>query len=560
MEGTLNTLIRALGLDIPKDTQIGKTKVFLKQDVANLLEDRRNVALTSTIIRLQIWWRMAALRSKFVDKRKNALVLQAWWRMGFLRKRFVTQHNKAIVAESWWRMVVAMRERKRLLEKKRKEDEERRKKMSAKAIAEEEAANKLTAEEKEKLRAIAAGELSITDEAIEAELKKAKPEKEDKKKKMKRVKSIMMKKGQQVEVPINVDGKLTIGLGWKGGQWDMDASCLLFRFREHKDDVYYYKPRSKEGAVTHRSGYMGFLRIKQDGEEGDVEQLDVNLSKILPKTNTLIFVVTVFSPEFNFSRIQNPYVRLIDASTNQEFCRYNIEQSGDETAKIMCKLYRFGFSKWRLKAIGEPADGRLYKHMINQVQPFLTEEPPKRRFKVKVHRGKLKDARATYMGEESTALNTFCEIRFDTDKAKTRVVKKSLQPQWKTARDIAGHGDILEINVKHHVRFGKEVFLARCLIPLESGINVQDQWFKLEQQDKGKGRGQNSVSGDVKLSIQETTPGVTLKAPGAAPTLTLNEAGGEAGEVLNATSPVEEKRKKKPAAGAAAPADRKSVV
>jgi len=176
------------------------------------------------------------------------------------------------------------------------------------------------------------------------------------------------------------------------------------------------------------------------------------------------------------------------------------------------------------------------------VAKFLAPEPAKRRFKIKVHRGKLKDVKATYLGQADTALNTFCELRFDTDKAATRVVKKSLEPQWKTARDLAGNADVLEINVKHHVRFGKEIFLARCLIPLDVGVNIEDQWFKLEQLEKGKGqKGQSTVSGDVKLSIVETTPGVSLQAVNSNIPKTGGTEGGEEGEVLNATASVSSK-------------------
>jgi len=106
-----------------------------------------------------------------------------------------------------------------------------------------------------------------------------------------------------------------------------------------------------------------------------------------------------------------------------------------------------------------------------------------------------------------------------------------------------GNSDVLEINVKHHVRFGKEVFLARCLIPLEVGVNIEDQWFKLEQLEKGKGRGQNTVSGDVKLSIVETTPGVSLMAVNSSIPKTGGDGGGEEGVVLNA-APAESSKKK----------------
>jgi tellurium resistance protein TerZ len=378
-------------------------------------------------------------------------------------------------------MIHARRILKDLKEKKRKEEEERarkeeeeRQKRIAKLgkdkVEAEEAAAKAEEEakeaaEKEKIRALAAGEIPFGEVKQEEAPAEEKGEEEEKKKKKKKKDdglerdkrgSIMMKKGMQLEIPINVDGRVTLGLGWKGGQWDMDASCLMFRFKQHRDDVYYYKPRSKDGAIIHRGGYAGLIRINP--EEGDAEQIDINLQKVSAKTNTLIFVVTVFSPEGNFSSVQDAYVRLIDTTTQSEYCRYTLESGGNETARIMCRLYRYGFSKWRLQAIGEPSEGRLYKHMIPKVEPFLDDMPPKRRFRIRIHRGKLTDIKRMYKGEsKTTSLNTYCELRLDTDKAKTKIIKKSLTPQWRSTAELKGNSSVLEVNVMHKARFGKEV-------------------------------------------------------------------------------------------------------
>lgn len=515
-------LLQALGISAPKQYQQGLTKIFLKQHIANELEDRRNVALTGVIIRMQTWWRMMALRVRFVEKQKSSLAIQTWWRYINKRAKFVQRRKAALLIERWWRMVGARQQLKKLIEKKRKEEEERKRKEEEErkrkikekgeaAVLEEErqkaeAEAAKSAEEMEKFRALAeGGSFGVAAEKEEAGDEEApkKEEKEKKKKKKRGHQSIMMEKGQKLEIPINVDGKITLGLGWKGGQWDMDASCLAFRYKQHRDDVYYYKPRSKDGAVIHRGGYAGLIRVP-NVEDQDAEQIDINLNKISPKTNTLIFVVTVFSPEGNFSSVKDAYVRLIDASTSLEYCRYTLESGGDETARIMCKLYRYGYSKWRLQAIGEPSEGRLYKHMIPRVEPFLDPKPPKRKFRVRLHRGKLTDIKKMYKGDKSSGLNTFCEIRFDIDRQKTKVAKKSLNPQWRSTKEVTGNGTILEVNVMHRVRFGKEVFLGRCLIPLE-GDNVQitEQWFRLEQRDKARARGQTAVTGDIKLTIQE---------------------------------------------------------
>eukprot|EP01094_Clydonella_sp_ATCC50884_P021089 TRINITY_DN454_c0_g1_i3.p1 TRINITY_DN454_c0_g1~~TRINITY_DN454_c0_g1_i3.p1 ORF type:complete len:680 (+),score=360.58 TRINITY_DN454_c0_g1_i3:123-2042(+) len=545
---TAEALVKAMGLNIPMETQIGKTKVFFKQDTANDLEDRRNVALTSVIMRMQTWWRFAHLRSTFVEQRQTSVQLQAWWRYAHARKNLVQSRKSSTLIAAYWRMVKAMRVKKALAEAKRKKEEARRKKEEEERkkmiekLGKEEAEKRIKEEEDAKAAAAAkeaqdmrdqASGVQLGDEDEEAARKaeeEAKAAEEEEKKKKKKKKgadlkkdsrgSIMMKKGMELEIPINVDGRVTLGLGWTGGQWDLDASCLLFRYKQHRDDVYYYKPKSKDTAVTHKGGYAGIIRTNIPGE--DAEQIEVNLPKVAAKTNAMLFVVTVFSPEGNFSSVRDAYVRLMDTATESEYCRYTLDKAGDETARIMCKLFRHGFSRWRLQAIGAPSEGRLYKHMISKVEPFLEDEPPKRRFKIRIHRGKLVDIKAMYKGEEKGGgLSTMVEVRYDTETKKSKLIKKSNNPQWKTAREIAGHGTQMEFNILNRVRFGHNVggsasfmkaahlgyvlYRAASLtvdLPPEK-VEIKEEWFKLEQRDKARGRGQTSITGEIKLSIIE---------------------------------------------------------
>eukprot|EP01095_Lingulamoeba_sp_RSL-Kostka_P009820 TRINITY_DN341_c0_g6_i1.p1 TRINITY_DN341_c0_g6~~TRINITY_DN341_c0_g6_i1.p1 ORF type:complete len:1226 (-),score=527.54 TRINITY_DN341_c0_g6_i1:73-3750(-) len=542
VQASCTALCNALGIKAPTNYQLGKTKVFLKQDMSNELEERRNVALTDIIVKVQTWWRGIFPRYLFNQKRQKSIVIQTWWRYAYWRGKFLRERAAATKIALWWKMAAAMKLKAELAEQKRVEEEERKRKEEeerqkmikemgeekVKALEEEKKKEVEAAQaaEEEKIRALASGEISFGEGGGKEEPEDVpnnnnnnnnNNEEEDKKKKKKKKKkeklkkdargSIMMKKGATLEVPINVDGRITLGLGWKGGQWDMDASCLMFRFKQHRDDVYYYKPKSKDNSVTHRGGYAGLIRINP--EEGDAEQIDINLSRVSAKTNTLLFVVTVFSPEGNFSSVQDAYVRLLDTNTQVEYCRYTLESSGNETARIMCRLYRYGYSKWRLQAIGEPSQGRLYKHMIPRVEPFLDDMPPRRKFRIRIHRGKLNDIKRMYKGKSGkTSVNTYCEVRFDTDKAKSKVIKKSLTPQWRSTVEVKGYGTVLEVNVMHKVRFGnvgkKSLFLGRCLIPLTTeNVQIQETWFKLEQRDKSRDRGRTAVTGEIKLTIQE---------------------------------------------------------
>merc|ERR1712137_313226 len=187
-------LAETLDLNMPKGAQIGLTKVFLKQEIANELEDRRNHSLTHIIKLMQQWWRMIAARGHFVDAVTNAGILQQWQRMSVPRRRFVAQRKSSYLIQQWWKMQLGRKKLAELKEIKRKEEEERRRKEEEERLArikkvgeeqvrkEEELKAKLAAEqddaEREKIRALLAGEGEEKNEEAEDKPKKKEEEEE----------------------------------------------------------------------------------------------------------------------------------------------------------------------------------------------------------------------------------------------------------------------------------------------------------------------------------------------------------------------------------------------
>ena len=53
---------------------------------------------------------------------------------------------------------------------------------------------------------------------------------------------------------------VSVRVGWQGPNNLLDAAVLSFRFEEHLEDVYFYKPRAYDGAVMHVGGYQYSLR------------------------------------------------------------------------------------------------------------------------------------------------------------------------------------------------------------------------------------------------------------------------------------------------------------
>merc|ERR1711879_256063 len=361
------------------------------------------------------------------------------------------------------------------------------------------------AEERARIEALLRG-----DGEDKKEEEKEAPKKKKKKKKKKalsRTGSIMMDRNEILEVPINVDGKMTVGLGWKTKTKevtgtsvkvfiDLDASCLMFRYKKHIDDCYKFKPKSKDNAVIHRgAAAMGTMLTSIGGEGSDNSQIDINLKKLSPKVNTLIFIVTMFTPGTTFSEVEDSYVRLIDTSTKAEYCRYAVESSGKETAKIMCKLYRYGYTAWRLRAIGHPSQGRLYKHMISRVNPFLDAEPEKRSFKITIHKASIQNLseRRNKKGE----INTYCETRYDLSSSKTKIAKKTCEPSWNATHVVSGCATTIEITLMQKKGFAKSSFLARAVVELDEGgpCKIAEQWFEFAEENTAQ------CTGKVKLSI-----------------------------------------------------------
>lgn len=185
---------------------------------------------------------------------------------------------------------------------------------------------------------------------------------------------VNLQKGQSVRLEKSGRGALsrvTMGIGWdvrkaaglsrffggKGGDIDLDASCLLFDDNGRMvDAVWFRQLRSTDGSILH----MGDNRT--GAGEGDDEQVIVNLVDVPSAVKILVFTVSSFQGD-TFDRIDNAYCRLVDAVTDIELARYDLTGSGSHTGQIMAKLSRAD-GGWEMKAIGDPTNGRTFHDML----------------------------------------------------------------------------------------------------------------------------------------------------------------------------------------------------
>ncbi|MDE7094417.1 MAG: TerD family protein, partial [Oscillospiraceae bacterium] len=134
---------------------------------------------------------------------------------------------------------------------------------------------------------------------------------------------------------------------------DCDASafaCVNGKVISNKDIVYF-------GNLTHQSGAIQHMGDNLTGEgNGDDEQIFVKLEDLPSAYDKVVFVVNIYQAEKrnqHFGMIQNAFIRVCDADTNQELCRYNLSENYQNmTAMVFGEIYRYN-GQWKFNAIGQ---------------------------------------------------------------------------------------------------------------------------------------------------------------------------------------------------------------
>lgn len=175
--------------------------------------------------------------------------------------------------------------------------------------------------------------------------------------------AINLTKGQRIEIGLS---KVGIGLGWDpnegtGFDFDLDASAFMLGENKKisKDEffVFYNNPLSPDQAVESSGD-----DTTGGSSDGDDETLTVDLSKVDPKIQEIIFTVTIHDFEArkqNFGQVRNSFIRIYNAQTNEEIAKYELDEDFSvETAVEFGRLYKRG-SEWKFEAMGIGYKGGL---------------------------------------------------------------------------------------------------------------------------------------------------------------------------------------------------------
>ena len=188
--------------------------------------------------------------------------------------------------------------------------------------------------------------------------------------------SVSLQKGQKISLKKS-DGsglkKVMVGLGWDEAQQtakglralfaakpqdiDCDASVILcgqdgklLSRTINQTCVYYNNLRHPSGAVVHQGDNL------TGGGEGDDEQIMVDLSLLPADVYKLVFVVNIYDANVrnqHFGMIRNAFIRLVDLSSRNEICRFNLtDDYSGKTGMVVGEIYKHD-GEWKFNAIGQ---------------------------------------------------------------------------------------------------------------------------------------------------------------------------------------------------------------
>lgn len=181
--------------------------------------------------------------------------------------------------------------------------------------------------------------------------------------------AINLTKGQRIEIGLS---KVGVGLGWDpnestGFDFDLDASAFMLgdnkKLPTDEFFVFYNNPKSPDGSVESSGD-----DLTGGNSDGDDETLTVDLTRVDPKIQEIVFTVTIHDYETrkqNFGQVRNSFIRIYNAQTNEEIAKYELDEDFSiETAVEFGRLYKRN-GEWKFEAMGIGYKGGL-EYFVNK--------------------------------------------------------------------------------------------------------------------------------------------------------------------------------------------------
>lgn len=173
--------------------------------------------------------------------------------------------------------------------------------------------------------------------------------------------SISLEKNQSISLDKQAPSvqEFLIGLGWDTPA-DLDTQAFLLGSNGKlvpgadalSNLIFYNNLKSPDGAVTHNGDNL------TGAGSGDDETIIVNLTKLAPAVEQVVFTVTIHNAAqtgATFDQVQGAFVRIVENGSGKEVAKYDLTgepAARGATAVVFARLFKNG-SKWEFEAIGQ---------------------------------------------------------------------------------------------------------------------------------------------------------------------------------------------------------------
>ena len=162
---------------------------------------------------------------------------------------------------------------------------------------------------------------------------------------------------------------LKIGLGWQT-HYDLDSIAFLVNENGKIDETVCYQHLNGRGVSLDGDDRSG-------GKSGDCETLTVNFSKVPKNITKIMLLANIYNAEPSrvhkslfgkekviegdtFAKVNGSYIRLYNAETNAELCKYSLKEDGSSSnAFYFANLLKQNDGTWTFEAIGQGMNGSI---------------------------------------------------------------------------------------------------------------------------------------------------------------------------------------------------------
>ena len=175
--------------------------------------------------------------------------------------------------------------------------------------------------------------------------------------------SLNLSKGMTLELTKNVPSlrKMMIGLGWDT-TCDLDSIAYLADANGKIKETVYFGEKNHQGIFLNGDNRTG-------AGEGDDEKIFVTFNELPAWVSRIYICVNIygaggglFGSKKDFSVVKGSFVRLVNADTNEEVCKYNLLESGKGyNAFHFADLVKNSDGSWNFETIGQGMNGDVAK-------------------------------------------------------------------------------------------------------------------------------------------------------------------------------------------------------